>query len=158
MIPYSWLSLFFYFLHFSETHNNDNIIMGNSSSSPKLNKGPIQGQIGSMGTLRTHTTRRPPMPDENEIGIKFNQVLLLMDLQPEKVKQLQQLPLTKKWEMICDQVCVNRHRTGLWLRQLYFWQKSSYVWNIKKEFKIRSLTIYFIEGRSLSRHKEVLNL
>ena len=78
--------------------------MGNSSSSPKLNKGPILGQIGSMGTLRTHTTRRPPMPDENEIGIKFNQVLLLMDLQPEKVKQLQQLPLTKKWEMICDQV------------------------------------------------------
>merc|ERR1712165_441094 len=43
------------------------------------------------------------MPDENEIGVKFNQVLLLMDLQPEKVKQLQQLPLTKKWEMICDQ-------------------------------------------------------
>ena len=58
-----------------------------------------------MGTLRTHTTRRPPMPDEIEIGVKFNQVLLLMDLQPEKVKQLQQLPLTKKWEMICDQVC-----------------------------------------------------
>merc|ERR1712076_113065 len=71
----------------SETHNINN--MGNSSSSPRLNKGPIQGQIGSMGTLRTHTTRRPPMPDENEIGVKF--------------KQLQQLPLTKKWEMICDQ-------------------------------------------------------
>ena len=65
-----------------------------------------------MGTLRTHTTRRPPMPDENEIGVKFNQVLLLMDLQPEKVKQLQQLPLTKKWEMICDQVCFKKKFHG----------------------------------------------
>ena len=109
------------FLHFSETHNINN--MGNSSSSPRLNKGPIQGQIGSMGTLRTHTTRRPPMPDENEIGVKFNQVLLLMDLQPEKVKQLQQLPLTKKWEMICDQVCFFKKK--LCWNFLFF-----YVWYI----------------------------
>ena len=79
--------------------------MGNSGSSPTHNKGPNgHGTIGSMGPLRVNSMApRRPMPEEHELERRFNEVLLQMDLPPERAKHLRSFDLNKKWDIICDQ-------------------------------------------------------
>ena len=61
--------------------------------------------IGSMGPLRVNSMApRRPMPDEHELERRFNEVLLQMDLPPERAKHLRSFDMAKKWDIICDQV------------------------------------------------------
>ena len=43
------------------------------------------------------------MPDEEELEKKFSEVLIQMDLPPERAKLLRQFDAAKKWDIICDQ-------------------------------------------------------
>ena len=43
------------------------------------------------------------MPDEAELERRFNEVLIQMDLPPERAKHLRSFDQAKKWEIICDQ-------------------------------------------------------
>jgi hypothetical protein len=87
--------------------SGDSSDMGNqSSTNPKagaLHQPPHS--IGSMGPLRKSTMGpRRPMPDEHELERRFNEVLLQMDLPPERAKHLRSFDSSKKWDIICDQV------------------------------------------------------
>ena len=78
--------------------------MGNQASAggPKT-----QPPIGNMGPLMRKSTvgiPRRPMPDEHELEKRFNEVLLQMDLPPERAKHLRSFDSSKKWDIICDQV------------------------------------------------------
>ena len=80
--------------------------MGNHSSSGSKTGHPAGPQsIGTMGPLRKSTVGpRRPMPDEHELERRFNEVLLQMDLPPERAKHLRSFDSSKKWDIICDQV------------------------------------------------------
>ena len=95
-------------VHYSKSENNNDGLMGNSSSSSpnRSTMTHMSGghNIGSMGPLKAPTPRRPPMPDEYEVERRFNEVLIKMDLPPEKAKHLRTFDISKKWDIICDQV------------------------------------------------------
>jgi hypothetical protein len=79
--------------------------MGNQSSTSSKSGQIPAASIGSMGPLRKTTTGfRRPMPDESELERRFNEVLLQMDLPPERAKHLRSFDSSKKWDIICDQV------------------------------------------------------
>ncbi|XP_065557720.1 formin-like protein [Artemia franciscana] len=75
---------------------------------------------GGMAFLRNKTVTRSqklrktlsppppkrPMPEQGEVERRFTQVLMSMDLPPDKVKVLRQYDDEKKWDMICDQELV----------------------------------------------------
>ncbi|XP_028966410.1 formin-like protein [Galendromus occidentalis] len=46
---------------------------------------------------------KQPMPDEPTVEKRFNEVLNLMDLPPDKAKVLKNYDSQKKWEIVCDQ-------------------------------------------------------
>ena len=48
------------------------------------------------------TTCRPPMPSEQELERRFNEVLIQMDLPPERAKILKGFTNEKKWDTVCD--------------------------------------------------------
>jgi hypothetical protein len=45
---------------------------------------------------------RPPMPSEAELERRFNEVLIQMDLPPERAKILKGFTNEKKWDTVCD--------------------------------------------------------
>ena len=45
---------------------------------------------------------RRPIPDEAELERRFNEVLLQMDLPPDRAKLLRSFDNNKKWDIICD--------------------------------------------------------
>ena len=45
---------------------------------------------------------RRPMPDEAELERCFNEVLMQMDLPPDRAKLLKSFDNAKKWDIICD--------------------------------------------------------
>ena len=45
---------------------------------------------------------RPPMPSEPELERRFNEVLIQMDLPPERAKILKGFSNEKKWDTVCD--------------------------------------------------------
>ena len=96
--------------------------MGNNGSSPSNLKAPNggHGAIGSMGPLRVNSMApRRPMPDESELERRFNEVLLQMDLPPERAKHLRSFDMNKKWDIICDQEqVVARDPPSLYLAKL----------------------------------------
>ncbi|VDO79257.1 unnamed protein product [Onchocerca flexuosa] len=50
------------------------------------------------------TSRLPP---EEELLSAFEEVLNKMDLPPDKMRILRSYDLNKKWELVCDQVCLS---------------------------------------------------
>ncbi len=62
--------------------------------------GPLRGVAGGPGGSGI---LRPPMPDETELERRFNEVLVQMDLPPERAKHLRGFDAAKKWDIICDQ-------------------------------------------------------
>ncbi len=75
--------------------------------------GGTNGGVETMGPLRSFggpgvvvgggTAPRRPMPDEAELERRFNEVLVQMDLPPERAKHLRSFDAAKKWDIICDQ-------------------------------------------------------
>jgi hypothetical protein len=51
---------------------------------------------------RKSTVSRPPLPTEEELERRFNELLIQMDLPPERAQILMHFPLEKKWDVICD--------------------------------------------------------
>ena len=86
--------------------------MGNKASSEKMGLhkngnliSPVRGdsQVVANGPLSRKTTVvRPPMPSEEELERRFNEVLIQMDLPPERAKILKSFPNEKKWDTVCD--------------------------------------------------------
>ena len=87
--------------------------MGNKASSDKMGLQPKNGgglvspvrpeaQIVSNGPPRKTTIARPPMPAEDVLERRFNEVLIQMDLPPERAKILKSFPNEKKWDTVCD--------------------------------------------------------
>jgi hypothetical protein len=65
---------------------------------------PIRkGFGGSPGGPVGAGAPRRPMPDEHELERRFNEVLVQMDLPPERAKLLRGFDNAKKWDIICDQ-------------------------------------------------------
>ena len=114
--------------------------MGNSSSGQTKNGLPPPGghSIGTMGPLRKTTVApRRPMPDEHELERRFNEVLLQMDLPPERAKHLRSFDTSKKWDIICDQEQVRaRDPPSLYLAKLKTYLDPSAA---KSSKKIKSL-------------------
>ena len=52
---------------------------------------------------RAAAAHRPAMPDEAELERRFNEVLVQMDLPPERAKHLRGFDAAMKWDIICDQ-------------------------------------------------------
>ena len=87
------------------------VVMGNQASTQGRNDGlPPRGHAGkveAIGSLRrtgpvpTGAPRRP-MPDDTELERRFNEVLLQMDLPPDRAKLLRSFDNAKKWDIICD--------------------------------------------------------
>jgi formic-like protein len=57
------------------------------------------------------------MPDEAELERRFNEVLMQMDLPPDRAKLLRSFDNAKKWDIICDREQV-RNRSTLCSRVL----------------------------------------
>ena len=87
------------------------VVMGNQASTQGHNDGlPPRGHAGkveAIGSLRkawpvqTGAPRRP-MPDDTELERRFNEVLMQMDLPPDRAKLLRSFDNAKKWDIICD--------------------------------------------------------
>ena len=65
------------------------------------------GKVVAIGSLRRTGPVGPgaprrPMPDEAELERRFNEVLLQMDLPPDRAKLLKSFDNAKKWDIICD--------------------------------------------------------
>jgi len=84
------------------------ILMGNQQSGPVQDgRPPTGGKVESIGSLRRTGPVGPgaprrPMPDEAELERRFNEVLLQMDLPPDRAKLLKSFDNAKKWDIICD--------------------------------------------------------
>eukprot|EP00095_Tigriopus_kingsejongensis_P004806 snap_masked-scaffold182_size278544-processed-gene-1.8 protein:Tk04806 transcript:snap_masked-scaffold182_size278544-processed-gene-1.8-mRNA-1 annotation:"GL25292" len=74
----------------------------NGRAKPPINGGPV-ASIDSVGPVRRSTGMRRPMPSEDELETRFNEVLIQMDLPPERAKLLRGFDNEKKWDIICDQ-------------------------------------------------------
>jgi hypothetical protein len=48
------------------------------------------------------------MPDEAELERRFNEVLMQMDLPPDRAKLLRSFDNNKKWDIICDREQVRK--------------------------------------------------
>merc|ERR1719394_2232612 len=68
---------------------------------------------------RKTTVIRPPMPSEEELERRFNEVLIQMDLPPERAKILKSFPNEKKWDTVCDHDLVSaKDAPSVYLRKL----------------------------------------
>ena len=85
--------------------------MGNKASKaemgPQLRNGsglvsPVRESQVVNGPSRKATMNRPPIPAEDELERRFNEVLIQMDLPPERAKILKSFPNEKKWDTVCD--------------------------------------------------------
>lgn len=77
------------------------------------------------------------MPNEEELERKFNEVLIQMDLPPERAKHLKSFDNAKKWEIICDQEQVHaREPPSVYLAKIKTYLDPSAS---KSSKKIRSL-------------------
>ena len=88
--------------------------MGNKASSEKMGLqkngnliSPVRAEsqvVAANGAKlsRKTTIVRPPMPSEEELERRFNEVLIQMDLPPERAKILKSFPNEKKWDTVCD--------------------------------------------------------
>merc|ERR1712106_945174 len=95
-------------------------------------------QIVSNGPVsRKPTIARPPMPPEEELERRFNEVLIQMDLPPERAQILKSFPAEKKWDTVCDHDLVHaRDPPSLYLTKLRTYLDPSAS---KSSKKIRSL-------------------
>ena len=86
------------------------ILMGNQNSGSAQDGLPPRsagGKVEAIGSLRRTGPVGPgaprrPMPDEAELERRFNEVLLQMDLPPDRAKLLKSFDNAKKWDIICD--------------------------------------------------------
>jgi len=87
------------------------VVMGNQASTQGNNEGlPPRGHAGkveAIGSLRrtgpvAAGAPRRPMPDDTELERRFNEVLMQMDLPPDRAKLLRSFDNAKKWDIICD--------------------------------------------------------
>ena len=104
-------------IFFSRSASKDvpiTLLMGNQASVPASMGNPDglpprggHAKVEAIGSLRrtgpvpTGAPRRP-MPDEAELERRFNEVLLQMDLPPDRAKVLKSFDNAKKWDIICD--------------------------------------------------------
>ena len=77
--------------------------MGNPDGLPPRSHGKVEaiGSLRRTGPVATGAPRRP-MPDDAELERRFNEVLLQMDLPPDRAKILKNFDNSKKWDIICD--------------------------------------------------------
>ena len=97
--------------------------MGNKASSEKMGQrglmSPTISTNGAMVRGKPSTVARPPLPSEDELERRFNEVLIQMDLPPERAKILKNFPNEKKWETVCDHDLVSaRDAPSVYLRKL----------------------------------------
>lgn len=102
--------------------------MGNKASSEKMRNGAGHGgmvsplrdtQVIANGRKNTVAIVRPPMPSEEELERRFNEVLIQMDLPPERAKILKSFPNEKKWDTVCDHDLVSaKDAPSVYLRKL----------------------------------------
>lgn len=105
--------------------------MGNKASSEKMGLQSKNGGLLSPGhqviqsptngpqMSRKTTVIRPPMPSEEELERRFNEVLIQMDLPPERAKILKSFPNEKKWDTVCDHDLVSaKDAPSVYLRKL----------------------------------------
>ena len=120
--------------------------MGNKASSdkmgPQLRNGGLvspvrESQVVTNGPSRKATVARPPIPPEEELERRFNEVLIQMDLPPEHAKKLKSFPNEKKWDTVCDHDLVHaRDPPSVYLTKLRTYLDPSAS---KSSKKIRSL-------------------
>ena len=80
---------------------------------------------------------RPPIPGEEELEKRFNEVLIQMDLPPERAKILKSFTNEKKWDTVCDHDLVHaRDPPSVYLTKLRTYLDPSAS---KSSKKIRSL-------------------
>lgn len=77
---------------------NQNSTNGSHDALPPRGPNKVDGVVH----LQHVSTPRRPIPDETELERLFNDVLLQMDLPPERAKLLKSFDNSKKWEIICD--------------------------------------------------------
>jgi hypothetical protein len=65
-----------------------------------------------MLTLLPSLWHRPPIPSEQELERRFNEVLIQMDLPPERAKILKGFSNEKKWDTVCDHDLVHAKAGG----------------------------------------------
>jgi len=108
-------------------------VMGNASGSSKVGGGAgsrpsaptrpanhpgMESTVISNGP-RKSTVLRPPMPTDDELERRFNELLIQMDLPPERAKILKSFPKEKKWDTLCDQDMVHaKHKPEVYLSKL----------------------------------------
>lgn len=59
--------------------------------------------VGPIRPAKSGAGPRRPIPDPEELERRFNEVLIQMDLPPERAKHLRGFDAPKKWDIICDQ-------------------------------------------------------
>lgn len=117
--------------------------MGNTASSEKMAgqrpggglTSPVRdSRISTNGPLvRKPTMSRPPMPESEELERRFNEVLIQMDLPPERAKILKSFPNEKKWETVCDHDLVHaRDPPSVYLKKLRTYLDPNASKNAKK--------------------------
>ena len=122
-------------------------LMGNKASKdnmgPQLRNGgqlvsPVrETPVLTNGPSRKATAARPPMPPEEELERRFNEVLIQMDLPPERAKILKCFTNEKKWDTVCDHDLVHaRDPPSVYLNKLRTYLDPSAS---KSSKKIRSL-------------------
>ena len=96
--------------------------MGNQTSGSAHDGLPPRsaGKVEAIGSLRRTGPVGPgaprrPIPEEAELERRFNEVLLQMDLPPDRAKLLRSFDNAKKWDIICDREQV---RLSFWLIEL----------------------------------------
>ncbi len=97
----NWLSRFAFF----RSSVKDFIpasLMGNQNGSHEALPPRAPNKVDGVVRLQHVSTPRRPIPDETELERLFNEVLLQMDLPPERAKLLKSFDNSKKWEIICD--------------------------------------------------------
>jgi len=77
-------------------------LMGNQNGSHEALPPRAPNKVDGVVRLQHVSTPRRPIPDETELERLFNEVLLQMDLPPERAKLLKSFDNSKKWEIICD--------------------------------------------------------
>ena len=63
---------------------------------------PVRESQIVNGSSSKSTMNRPPIPGGEELERRFNEVLIQMDLPPERLKILKSFPNEKKWATVCD--------------------------------------------------------
>ena len=82
---------------------------GSHDGLPPRSHGKVEaiGALRRTGPVAAGAPRRP-MPDEAELERRFNEVLMQMDLPPDRAKLLRSFDNNKKWDIICDREQVRK--------------------------------------------------